>query len=154
MNRISNPWHSSRFFLYYSRMLRYVGRKPRTREEAQEHLDRVMPGGNLKIHWGSKEIGPWRWSGSIYSPILDREFTCHDTEGYDFAHFLMTWVFSQRHEGSGGIATNVYGCIGRPISYRQFLRLANDTGASASPGRSRIRGQFRAALKAWESTNR
>ena len=140
--------------VWYSKTLTLVKRKPRNKAEAADQLAMLLPGTSLSIFWDKREIGPWRWEGKVLCPLLGREISSGDGEGYDVAHFLMTWFFNRRHEGSGGIARNVYGCIGRPVSYRQELRLARENGDSSPPGRTRTLHQFRAALKSWESRNR
>lgn len=109
---------------YFYKVLKYLKRKPRTREEAQEAVDKIFPNSDMKIDWNKKEIGKYIWEGKIKNPIIKRKITSNDCMGYDLAHGLMSWIFNREHKGSGGIASSIYGCIySEPISHRQEKRI-------------------------------
>ncbi len=109
---------------YYYKILKYLKVKPRTLKEAQAHVEKIYRGSGMKILFSKREIGPYHWKGVVYCPILRKRISDGDTDGYDVAHGLMSWIFNRDHSGTGGIANNIYGCLeSAPISHRQEKRM-------------------------------
>jgi len=105
----------------YYKILKFLKTKPRSRAEAQDHVNKIYPGSGMKIFWHKKEIGPYRWDGFIYCPIVKKKIS--SSECYSLSHGLMSWVFNRDHGGNGGIAENVYGLLDNVISQRQEKRM-------------------------------
>ncbi|MCK5612287.1 hypothetical protein KAR91_61010, partial [Candidatus Pacearchaeota archaeon] len=59
----------------FLRVKRFLKRKPRTLAEANEQIEKVFPKSGMTLirGRGGYELGPYRWSGTIYCPILNKD---------------------------------------------------------------------------------
>ncbi len=107
---------------YYYKIQKFLRRKPRSLAEADQQIEAVFPGSGMTFV-RMRELGPYEWSGKIHCPILGREISCHDCDGYDVAATLLLWLKNREWVGCRGIARNAYQSDGKIISYRQKKRM-------------------------------